>query len=575
MIEPYAAKKDVQPYYPAVVDIETDRRTGAEIAVTWAKCHAPEETPEVDVYASWDEFWPDYLEYIQEHQESRHRRLYAHNGGNFDWPHLIVWLLDHDFAPERIRVLMAGGMILGIDIRIRKGVVVHLRDSYRLLPESLAKLTKSFKVAHQKLDIQDQLHHELAETDRRLFLEYCVHDVLGLQEVLFSFWTMIYRLVGSIGELPMTLPALAMRLWRITAPESGIMTPRNKKLKAMERRAYSGGRTECFRVGRTSEVNVYDVNSLYPAVMQHIQVPAGYRGGFTRNYVADKLGLYDVTFQQTNTRAKPVLRDEASNDFAYSGAGVYTTVELDLLREVGGDFQIKEGYVFHQSRNLFADFITNWYGIRLQAQRNGDTGLSYVCKILMNSLYGKFGQKEEGWTLYLMPRDELIMRLQRGDQIREMGEFVLVMEERHNETTFVSIAAYITAAARSVLYGFIAEAERRGGYVWYCDTDSVHVSGAELGTSDDLGAVKHEYTGPASYAGKKLYALGDKLKHKGVGKKAGITAQQMADLVDGTIPAISATFETLPTAREILSRRRTAALGLERTRTLKVTGPPG
>ena len=575
MIETYKAKKDVAPYYPAVVDIETDRRTGGEIAVTWAKAHDRDTPPEVDVYDSWGDFWPDYLEYILSHKESRHRRLYAHNGGNFDWPHLIVWLMDNGFSPERIRVLMAGGMILGIDVRIRKGVVVHLRDSYRLLPESLAKLTKSFKVEHQKLDIADTLHHELAESDRFRFLEYCVHDVLGLQEVLFSFWSMIYRLVGSIGELPMTLPALAMRLWRLTAPQEGIMTPRNKKLKALERRAYSGGRTECFRVGRTSEVNVYDVNSLYPAVMQAIEVPAGYRGGFTREYHPEHLGLYDVTFQQTNTDAKPVLRDEASNDFLYQGAGVYTTVELDLLREVGGNFTVKEGYVFHQSRNLFADFITNWYGIRLEAQRNGDTGLSYVCKILMNSLYGKFGQKEEGWTLYLMPREELIRRLQAGEQIKEMGEFVLVMEERHNETTFVSIAAYITAAARSVLYGFISEAESRGGFVWYCDTDSVHVSNAELCTSDDLGAVKHEYTGPASYAGKKLYALGDKLKHKGVSKRAGITAEQMADLVDGTIPAISATFETLPTAREILSRRRVAALNLERTRTLKITGPTG
>ena len=572
MITTYKAKKDIQPYYPAVVDIETDRRDGKEIAVTWAKAHDAGTDPETIVADSWGEFWPEYVEYILSCKESRQRRLYAHNGGNFDWPHLIVWLMDNGYTPERIRVIMAGGMILGIDVRVQKDVVIHLRDSYRLLPESLAKLTKSFAVAHQKLDINDQLHHDLAESDPFRFREYCVHDVLGLQEVLYSFWTMLYRLVGSIGELPMTLPALAMRLWRMTL-DGDMMTPGTRKLKDLERRAYSGGRTECFRVGRTSEVNVYDVNSLYPAVMQEIRVPTSYRGGWTRTYDPDRLGLYDVEFTQHNRDAKPVLRDEESQEFCYQGAGVYTTVELDLLREVGGDFRVKEGYVFLRSRNLFADFITKWYGIRQDAQRKGDTGLSYVCKILMNSLYGKFGQKEEGWTLYLLPRTELLQRIRRGDEIKEMGEFVLIMEERHNETTFVSIAAYITAAARSVLYGFIHEAESRGGYVWYCDTDSVHVSGAVLPTSDDLGAVKHEYTGSASYAGKKLYALGDKLKHKGVGKKAGITSQQMADLVDGIIPAITATFETLPTAREILSGRRTAAIGFDRTRTLKVTGP--
>jgi hypothetical protein len=325
-------------------------------------------------------------------------------------------------------------------------------------------------------------------------------------------------------------------------------------------------------VGRTPAVSVYDVNSLYPAVMQTITVPAGYQGGWTRDYFPDHLGLYDVTYDQP-TDYKAVLRDEESNDFLHRGAGVYTTTELELLREMGGTFTVKEGYVFTRSRNLFADFVTRWYGIRQRAIRKGDTGLAYVCKILMNSLYGKFGQREEGWTLYLLPRDELLARLQRGEEIKEMGEFVLIMEQRHNETTFVGIAAYITAAARTVLYRYITEAEARGGYVWYCDTDSVHVSGAELPVSDDLGAVKHEYTGPASYAGKKLYALGDKLKHKGVSKRAGVTADQMAALVDGTLPAITATFETLPTAREILSGRKRAAISTERTRTLRVTGP--
>lgn len=574
MIRPYQPKKDIAPYYPAVVDIETDRRDGHEIAVTWAKAHDAETAPETCVYGSWGAFWPDYVEYILSCKESRQRRLYAHNGGNFDWPHLIVWLLANDYSPERIKVIMAGGLILGVDVRIKKDLVIHLRDSYRLMPESLAKLTRSFRVEHQKLDINDELHHELAVRDPARFEAYCIHDVLGLQEVLFAFWTMLYRLVGSIGELPMTLPALAMRLWRLSL-DGEIMTPSNKRLKALERRAYTGGRTECFRVGRTPAVNVYDVNSLYPAVMEGIEVPARYRGGFTRTYDPDRLGLYEVTFCQTNRAAKPVLRDETSNEFQYEGSGVYTTTELDLLREIGGDFEVAQGYVFFRSRNLFESFISRWYGIRLEAQRNNDTGLSYVCKILMNSLYGKFGQREEGWTLYLMPRAELLQRIRRGEQIKEMGEFVLIMEERHNETTFVSIAAYITAAARTVLYRYMQEAEARGGFVWYCDTDSVHVSGADLPTSDALGAVKHEYTGPGSYAGKKLYALGAKIKHKGVGKRAGITTEQMDQLADGTLPMIEATFGTLPTAREILSGRRPPAVELERTRRLKVTGPPG
>jgi hypothetical protein len=56
MIETWKPKKDVPPYYPAVVDIETDRRDGHEIAVTYAAAHDADTDPDVTVYDSWGEY---------------------------------------------------------------------------------------------------------------------------------------------------------------------------------------------------------------------------------------------------------------------------------------------------------------------------------------------------------------------------------------------------------------------------------------------------------------------------------------------------------------------------------------
>lgn len=50
-----------------------------------------------------------------------------------------------------------------------------------------------------------------------------------------------------------------------------------------------------------------------------------------------------------------------------------------------------KGYLYEKGEGLFSSFVTDLYGNRLKAKKDGNTGLAYVYKILMNSLYGRFG----------------------------------------------------------------------------------------------------------------------------------------------------------------------------------------
>lgn len=43
---------------------------------------------------------------------------------------------------------------------------------------------------------------------------------------------------------------------------------------------------------------------------------------------------------------------------------------------------------------IFKDFILNIYAKRLIAKKEGRSDLVYFYKLLMNSLYGKFGQRK-------------------------------------------------------------------------------------------------------------------------------------------------------------------------------------
>ena len=68
------------------------------------------------------------------------------------------------------------------------------------------------------------------------------------------------------------------------------------------------------------------------------------------------------------------------------------------------DITIKNGYFFKQE-NIFEKFVSNLYALRMTYQK-GDP-MNYTCKLILNSLYGRFGMKpitsrqefmtKEGW----------------------------------------------------------------------------------------------------------------------------------------------------------------------------------
>ncbi|MGI8403361.1 MAG: DNA polymerase [Thermomicrobiales bacterium] len=525
---------------------------------------------EVRLYRSWDEWYEDFWDLLKaSKQNKRLRKIYAHNGAGFDWLSFIQWGMKRGLIDD-LKYIFAGQGI-GVDLHMQR-VVIQLRDSYRLLPASLAKLCETFHTEHRKLDIPTLPHIQLAENPV-LYWQYLQNDVLSLQEVIFSFWSSIYNRSGSIGELSMTLPALSAKLWRMTLKVS-LATPSNKKLKVMERRAYTGGRTECYHSG-TAQVSVYDANSEYPSVMIDNIFPVSYSGGFTTGYHG-KHGLYDITYIQHDRTHKPVLRDEETDRFTYVGSGVYAQPEIERLLAMDGEITVKEGFVFVDVGNPFHDFIDLYWNTRLDALARGDEAWAFVCKILMNSLYGKFGQREDGYTLKLLTADQMIDLLRKKTPIIPAGAFTLVEESRHSVMTFVSIAAYITSYARLWLYDEMAMAQDAGANLYAVDTDSVHFAGdVILPTGKGLGQWKLEYRGECTFLGPKLYAQKDgKIKAKGFAlRDSGIEYATYVDLAYGRIPPLRVTFGVFPTFREVLIQGKQSAEMLTRTRTMRATTP--
>lgn len=572
-ISPYRPTHEITPYHPTVLDIET-APSGDVIGIGFAY---EDETGEIHYsqYDEWAEFWEAYLKIVRRYKrdkimKKRVTRVYAHNGANFDWLTLIDWLHNNHML-EDLKVVMSSSIAIGMRVKISAlDATIDLRDSMRLLPAGLDALTKQFGANHLKLDTADYKSDMLRfKTERPTeFWAYLQHDVLGLQEVLYKFWVMIVELEGNIGDLPMTLPALSLRLFRLHLKQP-IITPWNKAVKEFTRRAYRGGRVECYRPGDYEHVTAFDVNSMYPYVMRDFPVPSSYRGAWTTDYQPDRLGIYEIKFNQKVTWMPPILYDEAKNDLSYSGQTVCTSVDIETFRPYG-TFEVIRGYFFAETAYLFTDFVNRYYGLRRQAQEEGNHALAYTCKILLNSLYGKFGQRPES-TKIVLATPEIISNTEHKVIAQPGSDYALLVEDAAVEHEFVAVAAFITAYARRVLYQYIEQAP--DAYI-YCDTDSIHTTKPEIyPTGTGLGELKIEYAGPASYVGRKLYAQHgiNKIRAKGISVKSAtvpFTAEDMRRLARGDVDSITVEFTRFPTGREVLIGGKAAAKTVKRTRTI-------
>jgi hypothetical protein len=578
MIEPFDGK-DIQPYRVTALDIET-APNGDIIAIGFAYTTETGET----IYEAFDTFdlwYASFRQLLIRYKKYRYfygriSRVYAHNGAGFDYLSLYKELSERNLITDA-QYFMADSAGLGLSCVLEGVFKVTFSDSYRLMPASLDSLSKTFGVQHIKQEVPDECKNNyllFKEKYPSLFWSYLKHDVLGLQEVIYSFWMMVYTKFGNIGTLPMTLPSLALRVFSKQLNEP-IMTPSNDELKTFERRAYNGGLTLCMRTGEVENINVYDVNSMYPFVMASEVYPYHYSGYWSRTFDADSCGIWECEFTQSDHSLPPILFDEQKGA-SYNGTGVYTTNEINYGRSIGITFNISRGYVYRRTSPIFERFITTVYRDRKDAIKRGDDGLAFTLKIMMNSLYGKFAQREEGYKIVFATGKEQRELLAQGIHYIPLGEFIAIPEKREVKHAFVAIAAMITANARINLHSRMVDAIRRGYELWYCDTDSIHAKNVTMDESDELGGVKLEYSDDAVYAGKKLYAFKNgKVKAKGIGRRtvgAKLTYDAIREIALNTDTKLSFTFEVFPSVKEVLRGDAKPAVMMKRTRRIRNTG---
>lgn len=411
----------------------------------------------------------------------------------------------------------------------RDGRGICFIDTLNYFQTSLAKLGESIG--------EYKTHLETQPATVEQWSDYCKQDVQVLVAAMHAYFQLIHD--QDLGAYRKTAASQAYGAWRHRFMHSQVLVIADERLEALERSAYHGGRSEVFYdLPLCSPVIGLDVNSMFPWVMHDGLFPARKLAKGHRLTVAqlkqriETQGLVAEVTLQTDVPCYP---------FATSGRVLYPTGQFTTtLSTPEIAYALEHGHILsvgqwaaYELAPLFHDYVETLYQLRLEYKRTGNDAFAYLCKLLLNSLYGKFGQRGYQWTRCEAFQPDDVLDWLGADTVdgpvlrhkQRFGEVWHQLVQNEAFESFPAIAAHITAGARMALWGLIERAGQAN--VYYVDTDSLYVSPdgyralESLVHPTELGKLKVESVNEyAHFMAPKDYALPSGIKLKGVRRNA-------------------------------------------------------
>jgi len=344
-------------------------------------------------------------------------------------------------------------------------------------------------------------------------------------EITYKF-TKFYEegLIEMGAELKPTIASISLNYFRLKYLKDSYKTPKHIDCEFMFK-GYYGGRTEALKRGKINNINYYDINSLYPSVMlKDFPDPNALVtvNQTCKYYIINHEGLAKVKIKTPTDIKIPLLPFRTKDKLLFPvGTFVGTYTHLELRKALTLGYEIIEYYGGHYYTNtisIFKDFVEDNYNKRLELKKDKNP-MEYTVKIILNSLYGKFGQRydKKQEITFVDMFDFSEKNINKYEEVEVLKEyFVITKELCEKPPEFIQPiwSIYVTAYGRLELYKLF---EKVGfNNVFYCDTDSVFTS-QKLLEGNKLGELKLEYFVKSGLIIKpKFYEINGKVKAKGL-----------------------------------------------------------
>lgn len=394
---------------------------------------------------------------------------------------------------------------------------------------------------------------------------YCENDVYITE--LFIMEYIRFLLNTKMGEFKTTIASQSLTAYRHSFMDRQPIFHNNDKVNEIEKYSYFGGRTEAFYIGKVPQDIIYnlDVCSEYPAAMIASKLPyemvryndkiisSVFEHHLKHNYmivdciIDTEKPVFPVRaiIRKTKTELIIEIKNEYSEQqnnhkIIYPVGKFRTWLHLAEFKYALENNMIKNvyAYVVYKSTDLFSDYVNTLFDYKVKYSRENKPGFRYIVKILLNSLYGKWGQEYHVTKFIGNVPDDFPMITYGYSQsggfnftdINWFGKLYRSYQTGLSTYAFPAIAGAITSNARMILWNYIEKAGKEN--VYYTDTDSLFVnhSGfinlADCISDGKIGKLELKSSSNSVYIfGNKDYIFDKEITHKGVAKNAEYTSE--------------------------------------------------
>lgn len=431
--------------------------------------------------------------------------LYFHNL-RFDGEFIVNWLMKNGFewskepkAKTFNTIISKMGQWYMIDIcygyKGKKKLHTVIYDSLKKLPFPVKKIAKDFKLEIEKGEIDYNAPRPIGHTITEEEYKYIKNDIEIIADALnIQLEQGLTKMTAGSDSLAGFKSVISKQNFEKLFP---VFT---EEYDLNFRYAYRGGFTwvnDRFQGKALGEGIVFDVNSLYPSVMylhpMPIGVPIPYQGKYEQDesyplyiqHIRCEFELREGFIPTIQIKKNLLFRE---NEYLKSSDGeivdlYVTNIDLELIEKHYHLYNVEyaEGWKFRQKTGIFKTFIDKWMYVKVH-EKGAKKALA---KLQLNSLYGKFASNPDVSGKY--------------PYLKEDGSTGFANGERETkDPVYTPMGVFITSWAR---WTTITTAQKCFDRIIYCDTDSIHLLGADIPEAikdvvdgDKLGFWKHEST---------------------------------------------------------------------------------
>lgn len=474
---------------------------------TWLNCFVDirkcYDMQEYRISTSTQDFFEQVHKQIEQ-QENHDVIIYFHNL-KFDGSYILNYFNEKEIDFDTFINDM--GQWYSITYHYKDYKIV-IRDSLKILNFSIKQIGKDMlKTVEKGITPLTEEKIALDECYKNGYVDYVIRDVEILAKALNK---MIFE--QGFEKFTASSQALATYKDMISFPYFLKLFPPLKNDEVI-RMGYRGGWTFANPVYQNKEIkgniNVYDKNSMYPAIMLNYKLPTGKPRKIEYEYTREKHDIIfkefdsccyiynlnvafdikdnhlpsiqikignkeyfknDEYFKEKIMSNKDILfmLDKTQRDYLTTSQGHYfnitlTNYDLDLMKRQY-DFDILENskiikYEFSAKKGLFDKYINLYKDKKIEGKKIGNAIMTQDAKLKLNSLYGKFGTKK------LIQEKQVYFE-------NDILKFKNDLELTETTGVYVPLAMFVTSIGR---WEIINNAQDNYSHFLYSDTDSLHL----------------------------------------------------------------------------------------------------